>query len=288
MVNLLLIFPRRGKAINNGTEKSVVVGSSSFHLAVLPRYLCLLLLLGLPGMAMAANFIGLSESSGLVGGRGEQIQILQVTDDDSAKFWVEDSDDSLLDLRIGSVETKALFLAAEQALAVPIPPVSNCNQRPQGLLPEYYPPRTALRIRIGDRDWSWSGNVDGLPVVWQSFLAKLHVLPSALPHSQSPTASRFLRCEQLTPNELPHLRAAELIHELTPADLATPPVIQEAIRQGTALLPTPSGVDILAGVRQPRSAPSRAYVVMADQCYFLRILTYKPTTGRTPEKETGK
>jgi hypothetical protein len=240
------------------------------------------------GDSAVADLIVLNESGGLVGGRRQQVKVLQLTENNAAKFWVEDSDDNLFEVRTGTVDTHRLFTDAEQATRIPIETAGDPSPRPPDLLPEYYPPQTALRIRIARRDWTWSGRAEDLPAQCRQLLFKLRALPQTLHLHQPVSPERFLRCELLTTNTIPYLREADLIRDLSTEELASRPLLREAVHLETALLPIDRNADPLADLRRPRSGPTRAYIVVVGQCYLLRLLTYNPITGQVPGKETTK
>jgi len=254
---------------------------------------CLFVLLAWLAPAVGADapdFILLSMSGGLVGGQTEQSRVFYVERTGTVQSWTETSDDRLLELHTGAAEPNRLFETAERAFQVPAesPPAPPPGPEKALELPEYFPPRVLLQVRLNGREASWIGAKDTAPAAWRELLGQLLAWRDGDATLKRAAPGRYLRAELLSANVVEFMREAKLIQDLSPDELATRPWIQEAIARPHALRALGTQDNPFAGLRQPKGDPARAHIAVNAQCYLLRLLTYNPTPGQAPGKETSK
>jgi hypothetical protein len=240
------------------------------------------------GEAARPNFILMSQSGGLVGGKTEKTQVLLIEHSGDAQAWVETSDDQLLYLKTGRTDPRALFESASQifncaAEAAP----SNAAPGPD-LLPEYFPPRLLVRVRLDGQEKSWLGGKESVPTAWRDLAAQLLAFHESGKPLEPAPPGRYLRCEELTGDVVRFMREAGLIQDLGPAELSARPLVRDVISRQPTVLAVPGQTDPLDGLRKPKGDSTRTHLAVQGHCYLIRVLTYNPIAGQAPGKETPK
>ncbi len=143
-----------------------------------------------------------------------------------------------------TVTDKVRSASAGQVDATELLRLVAATQWPQSSLgpasPEYSPAHVNVFWRTNTEvPGAWSGPSDGLPDVVQGVLSAADRLAARASLSRM-TGQHFMRATRPAPGTIAEYRRAGLFHELSPAQLATAPLLDQALEWEQRLIPVPA------------------------------------------------
>jgi hypothetical protein len=205
-----------------------------------------------------------------LGGMPALLEAIYIAEDGTVQQTRERSDDTILGLREGRVDTSNVFQSLHD-IELPLPPDEYAEPDEHGVvLPEYAGPTLLVEVAFCDASSrQWIGSPDAAPYLLQQLVLNAKALVQTLPSQSVVPERKYIRSQLRRPYEIEHIPS---VVRVTREQLASDPLLREAITHERRLVRVPSDEALYCGISLSFSHGESVNIEYDQQVFQIRHL----------------